>query len=78
MTTFRSEETLVGLVAFALVPWIGSLLYRGLRDARLPIGKGHVVRGERPGAFHALTGFYILSALAALVISLDLLLEFGG
>ena len=78
MTTFRSDETLVGIVAFGLVGWIGSVLYRGLRDARLPIGRGYVDRSERPGAFHVLTGFYMLSALAALVISLDLLLGLGG
>ena len=34
MTTFRSEDVLVGLVALGLVPWIGWTLARGLRKLR--------------------------------------------
>lgn len=74
MTAFRSEDTLVGLVAFALVPWIGAVLYRGLRDARLPIGRGYVDREERPGTFRVLTALYAIAAITAGVIAADLLL----
>jgi hypothetical protein len=73
MTTFRSENVLVGLIAAALVPWIGWRLARALRERRLPMGKGYVSRNERPGAFHLLFAFYSASAVAGLYICLDLL-----
>jgi hypothetical protein len=73
MTTFRSENVLVGLIAGALVPWIGWKLLRAMRDGRLPIGRGHVSRAERVGAFYLLFAFYTASAVAALFICLDLL-----
>jgi hypothetical protein len=73
MTTFRSENVLVGLIAGALVPWISLRLIRGLRDGRLPLGRNYVSRDERAGAFRALFAFYVASAVAALFISVDLL-----
>ena len=73
MTSFRSEETLVGIVALAAVPWIVWILRRGLRDGRLPIGRDYVRRDERPGAFGALFGFYAVAALTMAFIALDLL-----
>ena len=74
MTTFRSEDFLVGLVALGLVPWIGWTLARGLRSGRLPIGRSHIDRGERPGAFNALLFCYVATALLMAVIAADLLL----
>jgi hypothetical protein len=74
MTTFRSENVLVGLIAGALVPWIGWRLARALRERRLPIGRSHVSRDERAGAFYLLFAFYAASAVAAAFICLDLLL----
>lgn len=73
MTTFRSEEALVGIIALGAVGWIVWIVRRGLRDLRLPIGKGHVDRAERPGAFHALTAFYIAAAFLMAFIGFDLL-----
>ena len=74
MTTFRSEDTLVGLVAGAVVlPWIVWTLFRGWRGGRLPIGRGYVVRDERPAPFWALFGIYAASGVLAVVIGLDLL-----
>ena len=78
MTTFRSEDVLVGLVALGLVPWIGWTVQRGLRAGRLPIGRGHVARAERPGAFNALLAAYGLAAVGAAAIGLDLLLPALG
>jgi ABC-type cobalamin transport system permease subunit len=77
MTTFRSEDMLVGLIAFAAVPWIMWILVRGRRDQRLPIGRGHVRQDERPGAYRVLLIFYVVAAALMLFISLDLLLGFG-
>jgi len=74
MTTFRSEEALVGIIALAAVGWIAWIIRRGLRDLRLPIGRGHVDRAERPDVFHALTAFYIAAALLMAFIGLDLLI----
>jgi hypothetical protein len=76
MTISRSEDMLVGIVALALIPWIGWTISRGLRDGRLPIGRAHVSREERPGAFQVLLLFYALAALFALAITADLLFNF--
>ena len=73
MTTFRSEDFLVGLVALGLLPWIGWTVIRGLRAGRLPIGRGHIARGERPGPFNALLFLYLAAALLVAAIALDLL-----
>ena len=76
MTTFRSEDLLVGIVALGLLPWIAWTVSRGLRAGRLPIGRGHIVRAERPGAFNALLFFYGVAALLMAAIALDLLFHF--
>jgi uncharacterized membrane protein len=74
MTTFRSEEALVGIITFAAVPWIVWILRRGIRDKRLPVGKGQVRRDERPAAFHTLFALYVAAALVMAFIAVDLLL----
>ena len=78
MTTSPSEELLVGLIAFAAVPWVLWVLVRGRRDFRLPIGRGHVRHDERPGAYRVLFAFYVAAAALMLFISLDLMLGLGG
>lgn len=75
MTTSLSEEHLVGLVALGVIPWIGWTLRRGLREARLPIGRTYVVRGERPSVFAALAMVYVAAAMLMAWISYDQLLE---
>lgn len=72
MTIFRSEETLVGLFALAVVPWAAWTVVRGLRREKLPIGRAYVGR-DRQGAFRVLLAFYVLAGLLAAVISVDLL-----
>lgn len=74
MTTFRSEDILVGIIAFAAVPWIVWILVRARREQRLPIGRTYVHREKRPGAFRVLIVFYTASAALMLFISLDLML----
>lgn len=78
MTTSRSEDLLVGMVALAIVPWSLWIIRRGLRDGRLPIGRGSVRREERAAPFNVLLLFYALAAAGALYISLDLLFGIGG
>jgi hypothetical protein len=73
MTTFRSEDLLVGLIAGALVPWIGWTLSRGLNEGRLPIGRSYVRREERAAPFWVLFAFYTAAAGLAAMICLDLL-----
>ena len=77
MTAFRADEALVGIVALAVVVWIGARLRRGLREAWLPVGRGRLVREERPGAFRALFALYIVAALLMAFIGLDLLIGLG-
>jgi hypothetical protein len=73
VTDFAGEDMLVGLVASGLVFWILLTVQRGLRDERLPIGRGHVSLEERPGAFRALILLYGAAALLVAFIALDLL-----
>jgi hypothetical protein len=73
MTIFRSEEPIVGIVALATIPFVVSILRRGLRDSRLPVGKRQILRSERPGAFAILFILYVSAALLMLYIGLDLL-----
>ena len=73
MTTFLSEDGLVGLVALGLIVWIGWTMRRGLRRGLLPIGRSYVDREERPTAFGALLGIYAAAALFSLFVSMNLL-----
>ena len=74
MTTFRSEEGLVGFVAGAVVlPWIVWIVFRSLGSGALPIGRSYVSRQDRPAAYWVLFAFYAGSGAMALVICLDLL-----
>jgi hypothetical protein len=76
MTTSRSD-VLVGIVALAVVPWILWIIHRGLRDGRLPIGRGEVFRNERAAPFAVLLGFYALAALGMTYVGLDLIFGIG-
>ena len=78
MTTFRSEDLIVGIVSLGLVPWIGWTVQRGVRAGRLPIGRAYVARAERPGAFHVLLVAYAVAAIGAAAIGFDLLLPALG
>ena len=76
MTTFPSEDGLVGLIALALIPWIGWTVRRGLKDGKLPIGRSYVRRDERRGAYRALLTLWVVMALISAMIGLDLLFGF--
>ena len=75
MTTFRSEETLVGLITLATVPWIVWTLRRGVRTGRLPAGRIYIRRDERPGAFRTLFALYLTAAGLMTLIAADLLTQ---
>jgi len=75
--TGAPDELLVGALCLLVVlPWIAWTIRRGVRDGRLPIGRGHVVREERPGPFRALLGSYAVAILLMAFIGLDLLFGF--
>ena len=78
MPSFRSDETVVALISLAACGWIVWILVRGVRDRRLPIGKGEVRRDERAGAFYSLFAFYVAAAGMMAFIGLDLLFGFTG
>jgi hypothetical protein len=73
VTAFNGEDSLVGLVAAGAVFWVLAVLRRGLRDARLPVGRSYVRRDERPGAFRTVAILYGAAALLLAFIALDLL-----
>lgn len=66
------DDLLVGLISLGLVPWIAWTLRRGVASGRLPVGRGHLVHAERPGAFAALIVAYVFAALGMGWIGLDL------
>jgi hypothetical protein len=78
------DERLVGaLCLLVVVPWILMTIRRGLAQGRLPIGRGYVLRVERPGPFKALLASYAVAVLLMGFIGLDLLFQirfliFGG
>ncbi|MGZ8998285.1 MAG: hypothetical protein ACXW2T_05440 [Allosphingosinicella sp.] len=67
------DEALVGLIALGSLVWIVSILRRGMKDGRLPLGKAEVRLTERRGPFHVLFAIYVLAAFAMTFIGLDLL-----
>lgn len=76
MTTFRSEDIFMGLVALGLVPWTAWTIIRGLREDRLPIGRAFVSR-DRQKAFGVLLALYLLAGLLVAVMAVDLLFSLG-
>jgi hypothetical protein len=71
------DELLVGVLCLAVVvPWIAWTIWRGFKQGRLPIGRGHVVRAERPGPFKALLASYTLALLLMAFIGIDLIFGF--
>jgi hypothetical protein len=73
VTAFAGEDALVGLVAAGAVLWVLAVLRRGLREARLPVGRAYVRRDERPGAFRTVALLYGAAALLLAFIAVDLL-----
>jgi hypothetical protein len=73
MTISRSEDLLVGIIAAAVVPWTIWTIMRGLREGKLPIGRGHVRRNERAAPFAVLLALYAVGAAMAAYIAVDLL-----
>lgn len=72
--TGRSDELIVGtLCLLVVVPWIAWTMRRGFSEGRLPIGRGYVVREERPGPFRALLGFYAAALALIAFAGVDLL-----
>ena len=77
MTTFRSEDVLVGLAALALIPMIGWRIFRGLRHGRLPIYRSYLNRRENRTKFNVLLALHALTLVLVAAVSADLLLNLG-
>ena len=76
MTTFRSEDFLVGLIGLGLLPLIALRVLRGLREGRLPLYRTYVHR-EDGAKFAFLLGVHAISFLIVAAIAADLLLNLG-
>ncbi len=77
MTTFRSEDMLVGFIGLALLPMIAWRIVRGLREGRLPVYRTYLTRDEGMAKFNALLGLHALSFLVVAAIAADLLFNLG-
>ena len=77
MTTFRSEEFLVGVVALLLVPLIAVRIVRGLRDGELPLYRTRLTRDAGAARFNLLLALHAASLLLIAVIAADLLFGLG-
>jgi hypothetical protein len=77
MTTFRSDDGIVGLICLLLLPLIGARILRGLRDGRLPVYRTYLRREENQAKFALLLGLHGLSFIMVAVIAADLLLQLG-
>ena len=77
MTTFRSEDVLVGFVALALLPLIAQRVLRGLRQGRLPLYRTYLQREESEAKFRLLLGLHMLSFLLVGIVAADLILGLG-
>jgi hypothetical protein len=77
MTTFRSEDVLVGLIGLVLLPLIGRRVLRGVREGRLPVYRSYIRRDEGEAKFAFLLGMHVLSFFLVAAIAADLLLGLG-
>ena len=71
------ENLLVGLVALALLPFIGWRIFRGLRDGRLPLYRTYVDRDDDRAKFGVLLALHALSFALIALVAADLLLDLG-
>jgi hypothetical protein len=75
VTSARSEELLVGVVALILVPLIARRILRGLRTGQLPLYRTYVQRDDDRAKFGALLVLHGLSLLLIALIAVDLLFQ---
>ena len=78
MTTFRSEDTLVGIMGIGVFVWTLWTLQRGWKLGRLPIGRSYVRRDERRSAFNVLLALYLVAASLVAFMTIDLLFGLEG
>ncbi len=74
MTTFRSEDVLVGSIGLVLLPLIAMRIVRGVREGRLPLYRSYVNRSEDRSKFAVLLGIHVLTFFLVAAIAADLLL----
>ena len=73
----RSEDLLVGAIAFALLPLIAWRIRRGFREGRLPLYRTYVERGEAGGKFGLLLALHALSFVVVAIVAADLVFQLG-
>ena len=71
------ENLLVGLVALALLPFIGWRIFRGLRDGRLPLYRTYIGRDDDRAKFGVLLALHALSFALIALVAANLLLDLG-
>jgi len=77
MAAPAGSDLLVGLLALALVPFIGLRVWRGLRDGRLPLYRTYFERAQGPGKFAFLLALHALSLVLVATVAADLLFHLG-
>jgi hypothetical protein len=77
MTTSPSNDTLIGVVALALIVPIGWRIWRGLREGRLPIYRTYLNRHDDRTKFGVMLALHALSLILVAVVAADLLFNLG-
>ena len=77
MTTFASQDFLVGLIGLVLLPIIALRILRGARDGRLPLYRASIDRRDGRAKFNVLLALHILTFVLVAGISADLLFNLG-
>ena len=75
--SFQGENLFVGLVALALLPVIGSRIWRGIRFGVLPLYRTRFERSDGAAKFNVLLALHGLVFLLIAVVAADLLLGLG-
>jgi hypothetical protein len=77
MAAASTGDLLVGLLALALLPFIGLRLWRGIRDGRLPLYRTYFERAQGRRKFAFLLALHALSLVLVAAVAADLLLNLG-
>jgi hypothetical protein len=75
--SFQGENLFVGLVALALLPFIGWRIWRGLGDGQLPVYRTRLHREDSKTKFVVLLALHALAFLLIALVAADLLFGLG-
>jgi hypothetical protein len=77
MTTFRSEDVLVGLIGAVLLPLIARRLLRSVREGRVPVYRTYIRREDGLAKFNLVLALHVFSFVFVAGIAADLLFNLG-